>query len=805
MRTIRWSVGLSLALLIAVSTSLHADFIFLKDGFVLQGRLIKEYQNVTDPSGFQLQLSKLGGFYFVDDSIRRTYFPASMWASSDSLDRKLQQDITYFRPNHIQWHPQNPALKAFVVNKIGDWQPDGSRTQDINSKSAKGEIQIDQVVDKLTPVAMEVITKRYTGTRSNFFTKEFEPEKVLAMLRFRIKAEVLEQKREVTFDDRIRVARFATQADWHEQALAELDNIAKLHPSELPKLNDMRQGIKRVQLKQKLEEVDDAIASGQHSNAQNMLTSLDQEVGDTEDQTKISTLRNKYKGQNAELERVRKMLAQARQGAATSKLNSLGSSILEEIERDLNLDNMKNLSVFLKLAEQEERFNARKQPANLTPEQLLALAVTGWMQGTEAADQSKEAAEKLITARLFVQQFLVTDDNVERQRLLQEYLSKSSPKADELVQLIDQMPPPRPEVTTKSILDLTSASSKLWREGVKYRVYLPPEYHHHRIYPVLFVIPNLGETYETTTFGWLETAARKGFLVVVPEWTQGKQDANGSSDKEHEAVLETLRDLRRRFRIDNNRVSLAGYSNGGSLVFDVALTRPHLFASAAIISGQMPNDMEKLRYNAQYLPFYVVDANKNPFREKLGPGKRDALMTLFEYWIPKGYPSLYVEYQGRGFEHFHAEKPIIVDWMSRKKRASALPDLGKADASGNRMGQEFRILRPSATRFYWVEVGDHQPTAQSPTLISAGWEKEYPNSLRCVMTGMKKARIWLNSSMVNFENPVEIRLQGPPGSVWESKFKKKLEPSVAVLLEDYYQRGDSKNLFTQYVDFHFNR
>lgn len=805
MRTIRWSVGLLVALLIFISTSAHADFVFLKDGFVLQGRLLKEYQNISDPSGFQISISKLGGFYLVDDGVRRTYFPTSLWASSDTLDRKLQQEITLFNPTHKQWHPDNPQLKPFVVNKIGDWQPNGTRTMDINSKSARDEIQIDQAVDKLSPMMMEVITKKYTGTRSSFLTKEFEPEKVLAMLRFRINAELTEQKREVTLDDRLRMVRFAAQADWHEQALAELDKIATIHPTELPKLNAIRQDIKRVQLKQKLEEIDDAMVAGQHSIAQNMLTNLDQDAAEVQDLTKLASLRNKYKNQNAELERIRKLLSQIRQQTTASSLGSQSALLLEEIDRDLNLDNAKNLSVFLKLAEQEERFAAKKQPASLSPEQLLALALTGWLQGSEASDQTKEAAEKLLTGRQFLQQFLVTDDNTERQRILQEYLAKSPLKADELVQLIDQLPPPRAEAITKSMLDLTTKSTKHWKDGVKYRAYLPPEYHHHRSYPVLILAPNLGDSYETATFGWLEMAARKGFIVAVPEWTEGKKDPNSSSDKEHDAVLETLRDLRRRFRIDNNRVSLAGYSNGGSLVFDVALTRPHLFASAAVISGQTPNDLEKLRYNAQYLPFYIVDASKNPFREKLGAGKKDALMTLFEYWIPKGYPSLFVEYQGRGFEHFHAEKPIIVDWMSRKKRATALPEMGKADLSGNRLGQEFRILRPSATRFYWIEVGDHSPSAQQPTLVSGGWEKDYPNSLRCVMTGMKKARIWLNSSMVNFENPVEIRLQGPPGSVWESRFKKKLEPSTAVLLEDYYQRGDSKNLFTQYVDFHFNR
>ena len=91
-----------------------------------------------------------------------------------------------------------------------------------------------------------------------------------------------------------------------------------------------------------------------------------------------------------------------------------GSAVLDEIERDLNLDNAKALGVFLKLAEQEERLAAKGQPAAFSPEQLLALALSGWLQGTEAADQSRDAAEKLLRGREFLQKFLLTDDDGQR-------------------------------------------------------------------------------------------------------------------------------------------------------------------------------------------------------------------------------------------------------------------------------------------------------------------------------------------------------------------------------------------------------
>lgn len=806
MKTLRRSslCAIALATFLLLVASLHADFVFFKDGFVVQGKILTEYETITDPSGTLVSIRKLGGLYLVDDGARRIHFPASLVASSDGTDRKSKNEQFDFKHRNMQWHPSNPSLKAFDVKKIGEWQADGTRSEIVTSRSASTPIEIDQVIHRLTPTTMEVQTRRYTGSRHQYLTSEFDPEKVLTILRAKLKTDASEAKRDVSFDDKLRIVYFAAQAGWHDLALKEANAIAKDFPTKLDQLKQITEDIKKSQLKQKLEEIDDAIASGQHSLAQSLLASTEQENADAQDLTKLSTLRNKYKNQNADLERARKLLGQARQ-KASGNLATQGGPILEEIDRDLSLDNLASLNVFLKMAEQEERLRTRQQPPSLSSDQLLALALTGWMLGSEGADSKVENAEKLLRGREFLQQFLVEDNDGLRQQMLRDFLAKTSLKADEVTQLIDQLPPPRAEAVKKPVLDLVTKTTKLWSNGVKYRVFLPPEYHHYRNYPVLLLIPNIGDTYESASQGWLEMAARKGFIVAIPEWIEGKQDIYNSTDKEQEAVLETLRDLRRRFRIDNNRVCLAGYSNGGNVVFDVAMTRPHLFAGAAVICGVAPPEMEKLRFNAQYLPFYVVDGSKNPYRDRMGSAKKDVLTVMFETWIMKGYPSLFVEYQGRGFEQYNAEKPIIIDWMSRKKRAAAMPELGKADMSGNRLGQEFRIVRPSATRFYWLEASEHQATPQAPVLVSGGWEKEYPNSLRCVMTGMKKVRVWLNASMVSFENPVEIRIQGPPGSVFQSNFKKKLEPNVGVLLEDYYQRGDSKNLFVQYVDFSFSR
>ncbi len=782
------------------SVSAQADYIFLNDGFTLQGRLLKQYDFILDASSTQVAISKLGGYYMVDDGARRTLFPTRLVSGTDALDRRLQMEMLQFRPSNLGWHPQSPGLGPYHVQKNHPWNPDGTRSQVIHSASEKNQaILIDQKVNTLSPHFLEAKVRLYRHYVS-YLTKEFEPDAILAMVRTRVKAEAKDGK--LTLDDHLRIVRFAAQAGWSEKALAELKSVAQLFPTELERLAQTRLDIKKSQIKQILEELDDAVSAGQHGRAQTLLAGLDEEGADSQELTKISVLKNKYKQQNGELERIRKLLLHRRQAAPNTLLSSKGQRLFDEIDRDLNLDTAPLLGVFLQMSEQEDRFAARGLPASLSAEQQLALAVTGWLLGANGAEKHAETAVKLAQGREFLQRFLTTDESAERDRLAADYLQKHPLRVDEVTQLIEQLPPPRAEPLGKSIMDLVTRSTTLWTQGVKYRLYLPPEYHHHRAYPLLILAPNFGETYESTTKAWLEPAARKGFLIAVPEWVEAEQSKFMATDKEHEAVTEVLRDLRRRFRIDNNRVSLAGHSSAGSLVFEVALSRPHLFAGAVVICGHTPDGIEELRYNAQYLPFYIVDGTKNWYREKKGPKRKDVLELLFEYWIPKQYPSLLVEYQGRGFEQFPAEVPIIFDWLSRKKRATAMPELGKPDIFGSRTGQEFRSIRPSANRFYWITCDEMTPTVKSPVLVSGSWEK---NTLRTTLSGMKKARVWLNAGMVDFELPVEIRITGGIRSTRLAEFKKKLEPNLAVMLEDYFLRGDSKNLYSQFVDFVFSR
>jgi hypothetical protein len=66
-------------------------------------------------------------------------------------------------------------------------------------------------------------------------------------------------------------------------------------------------------------------------------------------------------------------------------------------------------------------------------------------------------------------------------------------------------------------------------------------------------------------------------------------------------------------------------------------------------------------------------------------------------------------------------------------------------------------------------------------------------------TGYRQISVWLNSAMVDFEQPVEVRVN--PGSGTGKTFKGLLTADPRILLEDFYQRGDRRNLYTARVDF----
>jgi hypothetical protein len=266
--------------------------------------------------------------------------------------------------------------------------------------------------------------------------------------------------------------------------------------------------------------------------------------------------------------------------------------------------------------------------------------------------------------------------------------------------------------------------------------------------------------------------------------------------EEHEAVVEVLRDLRRRFQIDSDRVFLFGLGEGANMAYDVGLSHPDLFAGVLTMGGAPHYFAKAYKPNAQYLPFYVVDGSYDGDTAKEN-------RQQFEYWVGHAhYPALYVQYKGRGREWFDGELPFMFDWMSRKKRAAAFPELGHPGV-GPGSGEEFCSMRPTDNHFYWLSgEGLHEQHVNnarkwSPRVGAAYLQARSMegNRINVNAHGFRRVDIWLGPGMIDFDKPVQVYLNSR--LLWSHR---KVTPNLATLLEDFALRGDRQRLFFAKVE-----
>ena len=141
----------------------------------------------------------------------------------------------------------------------------------------------------------------------------------------------------------------------------------------------------------------------------------------------------------------------------------------------------------------------------------------------------------------------------------------------------------------------------------EYAVRLPPEYHPLRSYPAIVVLHS-GDGPNKALDQWEAEAARRGYILIAPEYSEpGKPADYRYTTSEHAAVELALRDARKRYAIDSDRVFAAGQLVGGNMAWDYALAHPDQFAGVVVISGLPAKYVPRYLPHHERLPlFYVI-------------------------------------------------------------------------------------------------------------------------------------------------------------------------------------------------------
>jgi hypothetical protein len=205
--------------------------------------------------------------------------------------------------------------------------------------------------------------------------------------------------------------------------------------------------------------------------------------------------------------------------------------------------------------------------------------------------------------------------------------------------------------------------------------------------------------------------------------------------------------------------------------------------------------------NAQYLPFYVVDGDRS------GDGNKK-VREEFNNWMPRGFNSIWVQYKGRGVEWFGGELPAVFEWMRDKRRAYPLRQLG-TDGLGGNFGSEFYTMRQSDNRFYWLSTDEVMTRCYN---TYEGWNGRVnaakmtaridpgANEIKVQASGLRQLSIWLGrnskgESMVDFDKPVSVFV-----GLSVRVNKRKITPTLDILLRDLAERGDRQRLFLAKID-----
>jgi hypothetical protein len=776
------AAGLLLALVPGTARAIRVIF---NDGFVIQGRVTRPYTILVDKaSGRPFELPETGTLFSIEDEMRRTLF-------SPGQVENVKQDLPpASEPIRIMSGPLLPP-KIMVpgpIVELTEWDAKWERNAVVYGGPQLGNVKTRQRITQFTPeyIRVDSVDRRWFLF---YHPSELGPE-LLARLLYDQYTKTTNKKKKLSEPEaRLNVARYLLQAGWADQAAKELDGMPKNDFQE--QTERVREEIQRTRDTEALEALDRAARLGRPREAQQRLddffkNGLNQRV-DAKQLAKVIELRKKLAATDKQLALARGLLQKLPDKIAVEQRGRYAAAA-DAIVKELHPDTLSRLEAFLEEGRSYEQALKVGRAPTLSAEKLLSLAMTGWVLGGGAtAESDPDIAAERWQVRQLVLDYQKAEGEDARKRLLKGWAGSERGNPAVVARVIAQLPPPEPfEKVGEKPFEIKVKPAN-GAKAITALVQLPPEYHHLRPYPVLFVLHRLQEKPADMLAKWSKLASQNGYILVAPEWEVTREVGYHFSDDEHASVVECLRDLRRRFQVDSDRVFLFGAEHAGVMAFDVGLSHPDLFAGVMTMNATPELFAGRYWPNGQYLPFFVVEGERRALAPKIN-------RRLFEHWIRYNYPSLYVEYRGRERDWFAGELPRMVDWMNRKKRTYPKNELGKTTH-----GSPFISNRSTDDHFYWASADELDPRCRNdegwnPARKAATIQADITggNILVVRTSGVKKLTIWLGQGMINYEKKLEVRLNG---HLMGKTIGNNIRPSLEVLLEDFARRGDRQMLF----------
>ncbi|MEN6405290.1 MAG: peptidase [Thermoguttaceae bacterium] len=774
-----WFLSLLLASVGLWTGSVHATEIVLKDGRSLFGKLGKVASLADMPDPAKPDNEKIMLILFLDDNLRRTFF-------SDRQVREVRQEEN--RQAEEKYLLRQRVLRTgSSIKSVGlpvRVQPFDEFGRRIFTMSTfRGPIDVIQGITVLTPqwFKAEGITHVWDMRAATSTLPRDSLQKI-----------VWKQINRDDVESYKKAARFYLQCGRPEDARRILEQLLTAFPGRTDLKSQLAPSLRAIQqlsAQRILAELQLRRDAGQHQLVVRLLKEFPTEnVGGEVLQGGREVLEHYQAMETRRTEIVRRLKSLSARIPDTIEREKLGP-IFDEIAAEISPNTLDRMAAFFQNLDDSKMPEAQK----------VALAVSGWLLGADAATDKLGTATSAYKVRTMIRDYLTGKTSGDRKLAAGLIQEETGGKPAMVAAILANMKPPLP---TPDATDGQPGSFVLEAPGldadstVKYRVQLPPEYDPYRRYPTIVTLHSVASSAKDQIdwwAGWPDKkgaragqAMRHGYIVVAPEWTEPNQKQYGYTAREHAAVLNALRDACRRFSIDTDRVFLTGHSTGGDAAWDIGLAHPDLWAGVIPIAGLTDRYCARYWENARYVPFYVVVG-------ELDGAKLTKNALDLDRYLRRGFNATVVEYQGRGLDDFYDEILRLFEWMGRFRR--------------DFYPREFacQTMRSWDNYFWWLEVSNLPPRATvdptdwppprgaQPTQVKGTITKT--NGIN-VQTGAGHAVVWLSPKMIDFSQKSAIsvnsrRINGPDMIV---------RPDLYVMLEDVRTRGDRQHPFWARVE-----
>lgn len=751
------------------ATSLQADTVTLKNGLQLEGRLgevakIGESALTTELNGKGNGVKQI---LLIDDKLRRIFVPEkivrTMVPGAPRLIERIKID---------QQVASGGSRIATVgpVQRITKFDDDGRRI--FTMLGARGPVHVVQGITEVAP--NYTIVEGLAGKQPYVWDMRIATSSIP---RDKLTKVLMKSADEDNPDHRLRIVRLYIDAERFRDASIELESALAKFP-ELEELKGLAESLRQKSNRRYLEEIGVRKEAGQHNLAVGMLTKFPKEgvAGEIELQVReeLKAYEDELKKRNEIVTTFENQVESLPDDDTKTKLQNLA----RELKSQLSMETLKRMADYARLSDDEELSTDRK----------LALGVSNWLLGNGEGTENLAVALSLYETRNAVQKYLAAKNAGERESAYKDIEVQEAGIPEYLAKILANMKPPvptPPQVDAKvpGLLKLTTPGLS-GEEPIEYLVQLPPEYDEYRKYPTVVTLHGANSNPLAQIDWWcgdynqklkirMGQAARKGYIVVAPQWTKQHKHTYEYTAREHAAVLYSLRDAMKRFSIDTDRVFLSGHSMGGDAAWDIGLAHPDLWAGVMPIVATSRKYVGLYWENGKHVPMYFVAGEMDGDRTSRNSRDLNRYMTYI------GFDVMMVEYQGRGHEHFQDEIHHLFDWMEVHRR-DFYPD-------------EFSTtsMRPWDNYFWWLEVSEFPersmllPVSWPDTSVRAAkTNASFIKNRFTVRSSARKSTIWMSPEMVNFDE--RIFINGRSESI---------QPDIRVLLDDVYTRGDRLHPF----------